>query len=98
MKKPKKNDFFKLGKRVIDNEIEALRSVSSQIVKSEFNEICFALENTKGNIIFNRQLKLIKSPEEWRNWLYNFNSNVDEANTVSMTELGRFKKFLFENS
>jgi|ETNmetMinimDraft_26_1059896.scaffolds.fasta_scaffold43732_2 hypothetical protein len=44
------------------------------------------------------QLKLIKSPEEWRNWLYNFNSNVDEANTVSMTELGRFKKFLFENS
>ncbi len=52
MKKPKKNDFFKLGKRVIDNEIEALRSISSKIVKSEFNEICSELENTKGNIIF----------------------------------------------
>jgi len=52
MKKPKKSNFFKIGKKVISNEIEALKIVSTNLDKKEFNEICSLLFDTKGNIIF----------------------------------------------
>tara|TARA_B100000579_G_scaffold335478_1_gene286173 strand:- start:617 stop:1594 length:978 start_codon:yes stop_codon:yes gene_type:complete len=52
MKKPKKINFFEIGKKVILNEIDALRMVSSEISKKEFNEFCNFLSKTKGNLIF----------------------------------------------
>ncbi len=52
MKKPKKINFFEIGKKVISNEIDALRTVSSGISKNEFNEVCNLLSKTKGNLIF----------------------------------------------
>ena len=52
MKKPKKINFFEIGKKVISNEIDALKKVSSGISKNEFNEICDFLSKTKGNLIF----------------------------------------------
>ena len=52
MKKPKKINFFEIGKKVISNEIDALRRVSSEISKNEFNEVCNFLLKTKGNLIF----------------------------------------------
>ena len=52
MKKPKKINFFEIGKKVISNEIDALRTVSSEISKNEFNEVCNFLLKTKGNLIF----------------------------------------------
>ena len=52
MKKPKKINFFAIGKKVISNEIEALQKVSSGISKNEFNEVCNFLLETKGNLIF----------------------------------------------
>ena len=52
MKKPKKINFFTIGKKVISNEIDALQEVSSGISKNEFNEVCNFLLKTKGNLIF----------------------------------------------
>ena len=52
MKKPKKINFFEIGKKVISNEIDALRAVSAGISKNDFNEVCNFLSNTKGNLIF----------------------------------------------
>ncbi len=52
MKKPKKINFFEIGKKVISNEINALQEVSSGISKNEFNEVCDFLLGTKGNLIF----------------------------------------------
>ena len=52
MKKPKKINFFAIGKKVILNEIDALQEVSSGISKNEFNEVCNFLLETKGNLIF----------------------------------------------
>ena len=52
MKKPKKINFFAIGKKVITNEIDALQEVSSGISKNEFNEVCNFLLETKGNLIF----------------------------------------------
>ena len=52
MKKPKKINFFTIGKKVISNEIDALQEVSSGISKNEFNEFCNFLLSTKGNLIF----------------------------------------------
>ena len=52
MKKPKKINFFAIGKKVISNEIDALREVSSGISKNEFNNVCNFLLETKGNLIF----------------------------------------------
>ncbi|MDC3045443.1 KpsF/GutQ family sugar-phosphate isomerase [Gammaproteobacteria bacterium] len=52
MKKPKKINFFAIGKKVISNEIDALQEVSSSISKNEFNNICNFLLETKGNLIF----------------------------------------------
>ena len=52
MKKPKKINFFAIGKKVISNEIEALQQVSSGISKNEFNHVCNFLLETKGNLIF----------------------------------------------
>ena len=52
MKKPKKINFFAVGKKVISNEIDALQEVSSGISKNEFNEVCNFLLETKGNLIF----------------------------------------------
>ncbi len=52
MKKPKKINFFAIGKKVISNEIDALQEVSSGISKNEFNEVCNFLFETKGNLIF----------------------------------------------
>ena len=52
MKKPKKNNFFKIGKKVLSNEIKALTEVSNKISEDEFNEFCNLLANTKGNLIF----------------------------------------------
>ena len=52
MKKPKKINFFEIGKKVISNEIEALQKVSSGISKNEFNQVCNFLLKTKGNLIF----------------------------------------------
>ena len=52
MKKPKKINFFAIGKKVISNEIDALLEVSSGISKNEFNEVCNFLLETKGNLIF----------------------------------------------
>ena len=52
MKKPKKINFFAIGKKVISNEIDALQGVSSGISKNEFNEVCNFLLETKGNLIF----------------------------------------------
>ena len=52
MKKPKKINFFEIGKKVISNEIDALQRVSSGISKDEFNEVCNFLSKTKGNLIF----------------------------------------------
>ena len=52
MKKPKKINFFAIGKKVISNEIDALQEVSSGISKNEFNEVCHFLQETKGNLIF----------------------------------------------
>ena len=52
MKKPKKINFFAIGKKVISNEINALQGVSSGISKNEFNNVCNFLLETKGNLIF----------------------------------------------
>ena len=52
MKKPKKINFFAIGKKVISNEIDALQEVSSGISKNEFNNVCNFLLETKGNLIF----------------------------------------------
>ena len=52
MKKPKKINFFEIGKKVISNEIEALQAVSSRIDKAEFNKLCNFLSKTNGNLIF----------------------------------------------
>ena len=52
MKKPKKNNFFKIGKKVLLNEIKALTEVSDKISENEFNKLCNLLANTKGNLIF----------------------------------------------
>ena len=52
MKKPKKINFFAIGKKVISNEIDALQEVSSGISKNEFNEVCNFLLETNGNLIF----------------------------------------------
>ncbi len=52
MKKQKKNTFFEIGKKVISNEIEALKTVSTNLDKKEFNKICSLLSRNKGNIIF----------------------------------------------
>ena len=52
MKKPKKINFFAIGKKVISNEIDALQEVSSGISKNEFNNVCNFLIETKGNLIF----------------------------------------------
>ncbi len=52
MKKPKKNNFFEIGKKVISNEIKALKKVSAGLDKREFNKFCNLLSNTKGNLIF----------------------------------------------
>ena len=52
MKKPKKINFFAIGKKVISNEIDALQEVSSDISKNEFNNVCNFLLETKGNLIF----------------------------------------------
>ena len=52
MKKPKKINFFAIGKKVISNEIDALQEVSSSISKNEFNNVCNFLLETKGNLIF----------------------------------------------
>jgi arabinose-5-phosphate isomerase len=52
MKKPKKINFFAIGKKVISNEIDALQEVASGISKNEFNEVCNFLSETKGNLIF----------------------------------------------
>jgi len=52
MKKPKKINFFEIGKKVISNEIDALQEVSSGISKNEFNEVCNFLLETNGNLIF----------------------------------------------
>ena len=52
MKKPKKINFFAIGKKVISNEIDALQEVSSGISKNELNNICNFLLETKGNLIF----------------------------------------------
>ena len=52
MKKPKKINFFAIGKKVISNEIDALQEVSSGISKNEFNNVCEYLLETKGNLIF----------------------------------------------
>ena len=52
MKKPKKINFFAIGKKVISNEIDALQEVSSGISKNEFNNVCDFLLETKGNLIF----------------------------------------------
>ena len=52
MKKPKKINFFEIGKKVISNEIDALQEVSSGISKNEFNNVCNFLLETKGNLIF----------------------------------------------
>ena len=40
MKKPKKNNFFKFGKKVLLNEIEALTEVSNKLSENEFNKLC----------------------------------------------------------
>ena len=52
MKKPKKINFFEIGKKVISNEIDALQEVSAGISKNEFNKFCNFLLKTKGNLIF----------------------------------------------
>ena len=52
MKKPKKINFFAIGKKVITNEIDALQEVSSGISKNDFNNVCNFLLETKGNLIF----------------------------------------------
>ena len=52
MKKPKKINFFAIGKKVISKEIDALQEVSSGISKNEFNAVCNFLLKTKGNLIF----------------------------------------------
>ena len=52
MKKPKKINFFAIGKKVISNEIDALQEVSAGISKNEFNNVCNFLLETKGNLIF----------------------------------------------
>ena len=52
MKKPKKINFFAIGKKVISNEINALQEVSSGISKNQFNDVCNFLLETKGNLIF----------------------------------------------
>ena len=52
MKKPKKINFFEIGKKVISSEIDALQVVSSGIDKKDFNEVCNFLSKTNGNLIF----------------------------------------------
>ena len=52
MKKPKKINFFAIGKKVISNEIDALQEVSSGISKNECNNVSNFLLETKGNLIF----------------------------------------------
>ena len=48
MKKPKKNNFFKIGKKVLSNEIKALTEVSNKISEDEFNEFCNLLAVPSG--------------------------------------------------
>ena len=52
MKKTKKNNFFEIGKKIISNEIIALKAVSLNLNKNEFNAFCESLVNTSGNLIF----------------------------------------------
>ena len=52
MKKTKKNNFFEIGKKIISNEIIALKAVSLNLNKNEFNSFCESLVNTSGNLIF----------------------------------------------
>ena len=52
MKEPKKINFFAVGKKIMSNEIKALQNVFSKIDKKKFNDVCFYLSVTKGNLIF----------------------------------------------
>ena len=52
MKKTKNNNFFEIGKKIISNEIIALKAVSLNLNKNEFNAFCESLVNTSGNLIF----------------------------------------------
>ena len=52
MKEPKKINFFAVGKKIMSNEIKALQNVLSKIDKKKFNDVCFHLSETKGNLIF----------------------------------------------
>ena len=52
MKKTKKNNFFEIGKKIISNEIIALKAVSLNLNENEFNSFCESLVNTSGNLIF----------------------------------------------
>lgn len=52
MKEPKKINFFAVGKKIMSNEIKALQNVFSKIDKKKFNDVCFHLSVTKGNLIF----------------------------------------------
>ncbi len=52
MKEPKKINFFAVGKKIMSNEIKALQNVFSKIDKKKFNDVCFHLSETKGNLIF----------------------------------------------
>ena len=52
MKEPKKINFFAVGKKIMSNEIKALQNVFSKIDKKKFNDVCFHLSATKGNLIF----------------------------------------------
>ena len=52
MKEPKKINFFAVGKKIMSNEIKALQNVLSKIDKKKFNDLCFHLSESKGNLIF----------------------------------------------
>ena len=52
MKKTKKNNFFEIGKKIISNEISALKKISLNLNKDEFNTFCESLIKTSGNLIF----------------------------------------------
>lgn len=52
MKEPKKINFFAVGKKIMSNEIKALQNVLSKIDKKKFNDVCFHLSESKGNLIF----------------------------------------------
>ncbi len=52
MKEPKKINFFAVGKKIMSNEIKALQNVLSKIDKKKFNDVCFLLSESKGNLIF----------------------------------------------